>query len=113
MDATENPRDYLNNLLVILFGRETLKKSCVTGQGSNRFKDKDRKPPLDPVKLQLIYSNEIPFFNPINSSPQFRYFLLELVAEKSNNDGEYTTSVVNKIIAKKIYNLSAADKKPK
>lgn len=59
LDATENPRDYLNNLLVILFGREVLKKSCVTGQMSNRFKDKDRKPPLDPVKLQLIYSRVI------------------------------------------------------
>lgn len=64
LDATENPRDYLNNLLVILFGRETLKKSCVTGQMSNRFRDKDRKPPLDPVKLQLIYSRVIPI--PIN-----------------------------------------------
>lgn len=56
LDATENPRDYLNHLLIILFGREVLKKSSVTGQMSNRFRDKFGKPPLDPVKLQLIYS---------------------------------------------------------
>lgn len=56
LDATENPREYLNHLLMSLFGREVLKKSSVTGEKSNRFRDKDEKPPLDPVKLQLIYS---------------------------------------------------------
>ncbi len=57
LDATEHPREFVNHLLIVLFGKEVLKKSCVTGQMSNRFRDKDRKPPLDPVKLQLIYSN--------------------------------------------------------
>lgn len=58
LDATEHPREYINHLLVILFGRDVLKRSCVTGQMSNRFRDKDRKPPLDPIKLQLIYSKQ-------------------------------------------------------
>lgn len=38
---------------------------------------------------------------------------LELVAAKTNNDKEYSNSVVNRIIAKKIYNLLAADKRLK
>ncbi|XP_037035565.1 longitudinals lacking protein, isoforms H/M/V isoform X10 [Bradysia coprophila] len=92
LDATEHPREYINHLLVILFGRDVLKRSCVTGQMSNRFRDKDRKPPLDPIKLQLIY---------------------KLVAAKTNNDKEYSNSVINRIIAKKIYNLLAADKRVK
>lgn len=41
---------------MIVFGKEVLKESSVTGEKSNRYRDKDGKPPLDPVKLQLIYS---------------------------------------------------------
>lgn len=59
LDGYENPRDYLNHLLILVFGKEVLKKSSVTGQTSNKFKDKDGKPPLDPVKLQIIYSNSM------------------------------------------------------
>lgn len=116
LDATEHTREYINHLLVVLFGRDVLKRSCVTGQMSNRFRDKDRKPPLDPVKLQLIYSkleseNQLNWWS--NVLNELFFLSAEMVAARTKNDREYSNSVINRIIAKKIYNLLAADKRAK
>ncbi|XP_011684793.1 PREDICTED: uncharacterized protein LOC105448124 [Wasmannia auropunctata] len=44
----------VKNLAVAVFGLKTLQSSSITGNTSNRFKDKKPKPPLDKIKLLAI-----------------------------------------------------------
>lgn len=54
LDATSDGNKYVNNLVVAVFGTDTLKKSSVTGTQSKNYKH-PTKPGLNPLWLQLVY----------------------------------------------------------
>lgn len=54
LDSIDEPRAYVNNLVLAVFGADMLKKSSVTGRPSNRTKGPS-KPALNPTKLKFIY----------------------------------------------------------
>ena len=49
---TANPSMYAADLALLVFGRETLANSSVTGRQSGAHKDIEAKPPLDNEKLE-------------------------------------------------------------
>lgn len=73
MDTAKNDREYLNNLMISIFGKKVLETSSITGAPSNRTKGKQvlesssftnafnndskakGKKKLDPDLLQLTY----------------------------------------------------------
>lgn len=57
LEAKEKPTAYLGALLYIIFDRETLLKSSITGKRCNRFKGRAAPQPLDPVKFNLACGN--------------------------------------------------------
>ena len=49
---TSNWSVYTGELAVLVFGRETLANSCLTGKQSGAHKDLESKPPLNNAKLE-------------------------------------------------------------
>ncbi|KAG7492934.1 hypothetical protein MATL_G00021150 [Megalops atlanticus] len=49
-----NSSVYIGDLAVLLFGRETLATSTLTGRQSGAHKDLESKPALDPEKIDAI-----------------------------------------------------------
>lgn len=54
LDKTNSDSEFINNLLVCLFGREILKSHSLTGRRSNRTKGLP-KPALDKERINLLY----------------------------------------------------------
>lgn len=109
LDSTEKHSDYLNSLIGSLFPREVLEVSSVTGEPSNRSTGKFSKLPLDPVKLNLIYGKEIIVTNLRSSC--FAILFIALMADKTNHDKLFNQIAIKKVIAKKINNLTSAQKR--
>ena len=88
LNSIKDPTAFLNDLVIVIFGKEVLKTSRVTGNISNRNKGEAKKP-LDKTKLSLVY---------------------DLMAEKTNSSTDFSPKNINKKIAKKINNLNAVKK---
>ena len=49
-----SPSSYIGDLMVLVFGKDTLRESSLTGTQSCAHKNVEAKPPLDPNKLEII-----------------------------------------------------------
>ncbi|XP_067298601.1 BEN domain-containing protein 6-like [Pseudorasbora parva] len=54
-----NPSVYIGDLAVLVYGRETLSHSSLTGRQSGAHKDVESKPQLDSTKLDAIFATYI------------------------------------------------------
>lgn len=101
LDTTNDSSKFLAHLISCFFSQDTLRKSSVTGE--KRKKDVEAKPGLDPIRRNLLYSKTT-----LSSSVSeffLKYFLtLGLMKEKTNNDAAYSSTRINKILAKRISN---------
>lgn len=51
---TSTPASYIGDLAVLLFGKDALAQSSLTGRQSGAHKDVESKPPLDENKLDAL-----------------------------------------------------------
>lgn len=110
LDAIVDDREYCNALVTAVFGSETLKKSSVKGSISNRTKApaKDR---LDPKDLKFVYGNTFCQTNYLFHTDVLN--ILDIMAIRTRNSVDFTSTNINKIINKKISNLLAPKRGPK
>ncbi|XP_062866938.1 uncharacterized protein LOC134329583 [Trichomycterus rosablanca] len=87
---TTNPSVYIGDLAVLVYGRETLSHSSLTGRQSGAHKDVESKPQLDNTKLDAIIGHALSKFPDISIQEVRR-----IIRKKCNNES-YTKQVTAK-----------------
>ncbi|KAK7891333.1 hypothetical protein WMY93_023296 [Mugilogobius chulae] len=76
-----NPSVYIGDLAVIVFARETLAGSSLTGRPSGAHKDVESKPKLDPLKVDAVIGHALSKFPAIKVQDVRR-----ILRKKCNNE---------------------------
>ncbi|XP_045898970.1 uncharacterized protein LOC123966941 [Micropterus dolomieu] len=87
---TANPSVYIGDLAVLVYGRETLSHSSLTGRQSGAHKDMESKPQLDNTKLEAIVGHALLKFPNISIHDVRR-----IIRKKCNNES-YTKQATAK-----------------
>ncbi|XP_037399158.1 uncharacterized protein LOC119264652 [Pygocentrus nattereri] len=87
---TANPSVYIGDLAVLVYGRETLSHSSLTGRQSGAHKDVESKPQLENTKLDAIIGHALSKFPDISVQDVRR-----IIRKKCNNES-YTRQATAK-----------------
>ncbi|KAL7834764.1 hypothetical protein SRHO_G00290110 [Serrasalmus rhombeus] len=88
-----NPSVYIGDLAVLVYGRETLSHSSLTGRQSGAHKDVESKPQLDNTKLDAIIGHALSKFPDISVQDVRR-----IIRKKCNNDSYTRQATAKKIM---------------
>ncbi|XP_026103499.1 uncharacterized protein LOC113074998 [Carassius auratus] len=90
---TANPSVYIGDLAVLVYGRETLSHSSLTGRQSGAHKDVESKPRLDSTKLDAIFDHALSKFPDITMQDVRR-----IIRKKCNNENYIKRATTKKPI---------------
>ncbi|XP_067301070.1 BEN domain-containing protein 6-like isoform X2 [Pseudorasbora parva] len=88
-----NPSVYTGDLAALVYGRETLSHSSLTGRQSGAHKDVESKPQLDSTKLDAIFDHALSKFPDITMQDVRR-----IIRKKCNNESYIKQATAKKAI---------------